>query len=40
MDETTLYKGLGIALEDIAVAALVYRLARERGIGEEINLLP
>ncbi len=40
VDEITLYKGLGIALEDIAAAGLVYRLARERGIGEEINLLP
>jgi alanine dehydrogenase len=39
VDEITLYKGLGIALEDIATAGLVYRLARERGVGEEINLL-
>ncbi len=38
-DEITLYKGLGIALEDIATAALVYTLASERGIGEELNLL-
>lgn len=37
--EITLYKGLGIALEDIAVAARVYRLAREQGIGEEVDLL-
>jgi ornithine cyclodeaminase/alanine dehydrogenase-like protein (mu-crystallin family) len=37
--DITLYKGLGIALEDIATAGLVYRLARERGIGEEIALL-
>jgi ornithine cyclodeaminase/alanine dehydrogenase-like protein (mu-crystallin family) len=36
--ETTLYKALGIALEDIAAAGLVYRLARERGVGEEIQL--
>lgn len=39
MDEMTLYKGVGIALEDLATAGLVYRLAREQGIGEEINLL-
>jgi ornithine cyclodeaminase/alanine dehydrogenase-like protein (mu-crystallin family) len=38
-DEITLYKGVGIALEDVATAAHVYILARERGVGEEINLL-
>ena len=38
-DQITLYKGLGIALEDIATAALVYRLARERGLGSDVNLL-
>ncbi|HVB72059.1 MAG TPA: ornithine cyclodeaminase family protein [Ktedonobacteraceae bacterium] len=37
--DITLYKGLGIALEDVAAAGLVYRLARERGLGTEINLL-
>lgn len=37
--DITLYKGVGIALEDVATAAYVYTLARERGIGEEINLL-
>ena len=39
-DEITLYKGVGIALEDVATAAHVYALARERSVGEEINLLP
>src|ERR1700674_4214344 len=38
-DEITLYKGVGIALEDIATATLVYRLARERNLGSELNLL-
>ena len=38
-EEITLYKGVGIALEDIATAALVYRLARERSLGSELNLL-
>lgn len=38
-NDITLYKGLGIALEDIATAGLVYRLALERGVGEEIQLL-
>ena len=37
--DITLYKGVGIALEDVATAAYVYTLARERGVGEEINLL-
>lgn len=39
-DDITLYKGVGIALEDIATAGLVYRLARERSLGVEMNLLP
>jgi ornithine cyclodeaminase/alanine dehydrogenase-like protein (mu-crystallin family) len=38
-DDITLYKGVGIALEDVATAAHVYTLARERGVGEEISLL-
>jgi len=37
--DITLYKGVGIALEDVATAAHVYTLAREQGAGEEINLL-
>lgn len=37
--DITLYKGLGIALEDIAVAAHVYKLAYKQGVGEELNLL-
>ena len=39
-EDITLYKGLGIALEDIATAGLVYRLAVEQGRGENIDLLP
>ncbi len=35
-EEITLFKSLGLALEDIAVAARVYALARERDIGEEL----
>jgi alanine dehydrogenase len=38
-EEITLYKGLGIALEDVATAAHVYNLARKQGLGEEIELL-
>ncbi|QBD77723.1 ornithine cyclodeaminase family protein [Ktedonosporobacter rubrisoli] len=35
----TLYKGLGIALEDIATAAHIYCLALREGLGEEVDLL-
>ena len=38
-DDITLYKGLGIALEDVVTAAQVYQLARKQGIGEEVDLL-
>lgn len=37
--DITLYKGVGIALEDIVTAAHVYNLACEQGMGEEIALL-
>jgi ornithine cyclodeaminase/alanine dehydrogenase-like protein (mu-crystallin family) len=36
----TLFKSLGIGLEDIAVAGWVYTQACERGLGQEIELLP
>ena len=39
-DDITLFKSLGVALEDVAVAGHVYALASERGLGDEINLLP
>ncbi|HYL41939.1 MAG TPA: ornithine cyclodeaminase family protein [Ktedonobacteraceae bacterium] len=38
-ENITLYKGLGIALEDIATAAHVYKLAKERNMGEELQIL-
>ncbi len=38
-EQITLFKSLGLALEDIAVAAHVYTLARERGVGEELDFL-
>ncbi|HXF69968.1 MAG TPA: ornithine cyclodeaminase family protein [Thermoflexus sp.] len=38
-DQITLFKSLGIALEDIAVAALVYERAKAQGIGEPIRFL-
>ena len=38
-DDITLYKGIGIALEDIATAYHVYALAKQQGMGEELDLL-
>lgn len=35
----TLFKSVGIALEDVATAGLVYQLARERGLGTELDIL-
>lgn len=37
-DAITLFKSLGLGVEDVAVAAHVYTLARERGLGEELRL--
>jgi alanine dehydrogenase len=36
--QITLYKAVGVAVEDAAAAALVLRLARERGVGREITI--
>jgi alanine dehydrogenase len=34
--QITLFKSLGLAIEDVAAAAVVYRKAKERGVGREI----
>jgi len=36
-DEVTLFKSLGLAVEDIAAAAVAYRRAREAGLGEKFS---
>ncbi len=36
-DELTVFKSLGIAVEDLAAAELVVRRARERGVGSEVD---
>jgi alanine dehydrogenase len=36
--QLTLYKSVGVAVEDAAAAALVLRLARERGVGRDITM--
>lgn len=35
--DTTLFKSVGLAIEDVAAAALVVDLARQRGVGREID---
>jgi len=37
-DQITLYKSVGVAVQDLAAAALVLTAARERGTGREIEL--
>jgi alanine dehydrogenase len=37
-DEVTLYKSVGVAVQDAAAAALVLAAARERAVGQEIDL--
>lgn len=37
-DQITLFKSNGIALEDISTALRVYALARERGVGQSVDL--
>ena len=36
--EITLFKSQGLAIQDVATASLVFRLASERGIGTQVNL--
>jgi alanine dehydrogenase len=38
-EDVTLFKSLGIGLEDVAVGAFVYKKASEQGLGENINFL-
>lgn len=37
--DITIFESHGLGLQDVAVAAHVYELARERGVGEEVALL-
>ena len=37
-DQITLYKSVGVAVQDAAAAALVLRAARERGVGSDVPL--
>ncbi len=35
-DEVTLFKSLGLAVEDLTAAQLAYRRAREQGLGQDL----
>lgn len=37
-DEITYFKSVGLAIQDVAVAALIYRRAKEKGLGTELSL--
>jgi alanine dehydrogenase len=37
-NEITLFRSLGLAVEDLAATRLVYERAVERGIGTEVDL--
>jgi ornithine cyclodeaminase/alanine dehydrogenase-like protein (mu-crystallin family) len=37
-EEITLFKSLGIAIEDIAVSAHIYELAKTRGVGQKLEI--
>ena len=39
-DAITLFKSLGIGAEDVVTAAYIYQQARERGMGQELELVP
>jgi ornithine cyclodeaminase/alanine dehydrogenase len=39
-DQITLFKSVGTGIQDIALAAVIYRKARERGVGAEIGAFP
>jgi alanine dehydrogenase len=38
VDEITLYKSAGIAIQDVATAALVYRKASQLGVGTNAEI--
>jgi ornithine cyclodeaminase/alanine dehydrogenase-like protein (mu-crystallin family) len=37
-DQLTLYKSVGVAVQDAAAAGLVLRHARERGVGRDVDV--
>ena len=39
-DQITLFKSVGTGIQDIALAAIIYQKARERGVGKDIGAFP
>jgi ornithine cyclodeaminase/alanine dehydrogenase-like protein (mu-crystallin family) len=39
-DDITLFKGVGTALQDLALATAIYRKAEDRGLGQDIGHFP
>jgi ornithine cyclodeaminase/alanine dehydrogenase-like protein (mu-crystallin family) len=39
-EQITVFKSVGTALQDLALASIIYRAARERGLGSDIGLFP
>lgn len=39
-DEITIFDSTGLAIQDVALAAAIYERARERGVGQAIELVP
>jgi len=37
-DDITLFNSVGLAIQDLAICSLIVQRAREKGIGQEINL--
>ncbi|RPI75611.1 MAG: hypothetical protein EHM45_14720 [Desulfobacteraceae bacterium] len=38
--EITIYKSTGMAIQDVATAKKVYELAKEKGVGMEMEITP
>lgn len=37
-EEITVFKSVGLAIQDVSTASMVYKLAKEKGIGQEVTL--
>jgi len=40
VSDVTLFKSVGTALQDLAVAKAVYRRARQKGVGRDLGRFP
>ncbi|HEX5661343.1 MAG TPA: hypothetical protein VFX59_29340, partial [Polyangiales bacterium] len=39
-EQITVFDSTGLAIQDVALAAALYELARQRGVGQPIELVP